>query len=83
MRGKPWSERRLDPSSLRAGPDPVRGLGVQGIIGPVMLRVAPLEFFFYGRITVAPEAGQIPGDLGRTAGDYSEITVPVYLLNRK
>ena len=41
---------------LRPGLDPVRGFRVQGIIGPVMLRVASLEFFFYGRITVAPEA---------------------------
>ena len=47
--------------SLRPGLDPVRGFRVQGIIGPVMLGVAPLEFLFYGRITVAPEAGQIPG----------------------
>ena len=38
-----------------------------------MFRVAPLEFFFYGRITVAPEAGQIPGDLGRTAGGREQV----------
>lgn len=58
---------------LRPGLDPVRGFRVQGIIGPVMLRVAPLEFFFYGRIAVAPEAGQIPGDLGRTAGGREQV----------
>ena len=46
------SEDDLGGLELRPGLDPVRGFRVQGIIGPVMLRVAPLEFFFYGYLTI-------------------------------